>query len=446
MRTAKRLHDEKGQILLIFVFMLTLLIGLVAMVIDVGNFLRTRGHMQNVVDASALAGVQALPDDTALALSLANQYALANDPSLDLNDLNVTFYCIVGDDGGGQPASSHIPGVCDPGLGGSFTCDGTRCYSVCDISDSSSKCNTILVGGSKEVPFIFAPVIGISSNNTGDIRAAACSGSCGGPPTVPLDVAMIIDRTGSMSSSELQDAKNAAKGLLELYNPNLQHVALGVLGASDPSDLCRDQDPNNGGSWVAVPLSSNYKNADGTLNTSSSLVDTIDCLDNSSQGTNLGSPIQDLAYGQPDAMSHLLSAGRPGLTKAIVLFTDGAANEPDGDGPGIYRRNSCLYARDMAAAAKAAGIVVYSLGYGLESAECDDDDPPYRNTPVTELLADMATDSFDETGCDNATEAAQENADGDHFFCETASSGLIDIFQQVGEELAAGVRLVRLPG
>lgn len=64
---------------------------------------------------------------------------------------------------------------------------------------------------------------------------------------------------------------------------------------------------------------------------------------------------------------------------------------------------------------------------------------------MTQALADMATDSIDETGCDTVAEAAQENADGDHFLCETNAAGLAAIFQQAAEVLAAGSRLVQIP-
>jgi hypothetical protein len=58
----------------------------------------------------------------------------------------------------------------------------------------------------------------------------------------------------------------------------------------------------------------------------------------------------------------------------------------------------------------------------------------------------MATDSVDETGCDNSTEVSQENGDNDHFFCETDSSGLSTIFEQAAAILAAAPRLISLPG
>ncbi|MEX1253828.1 MAG: pilus assembly protein TadG-related protein [Dehalococcoidia bacterium] len=596
-------------------FMLAILLGMVAMVVDVGNFLHERAQLQTVVDAAALAAAQELPDNDTMADDVALEYAAANHPTLDLSNVNSTFYCFVGDDDdNGVPDANDIPAACNPGSNAAWTCGGGACASPC-FPNEGDKCNTISVGAENSVSFIFAPVIGMEEADTGTIHAAACHGACGGPAAGPLDVVMIIDRSSSMSSSELNDAKTAARAVLDIFNPAQQHVALGVLGASDPSNLCNDEDPDDGGTWLAVPLSSDFKNSDGTLNTSSSLVSTINCLTSSSQGTNLGSPINDEAYGQPDAMSHLLTSGRPGVKKAIILFTDGAANQPTstpatntgwlncaaqaattgGDNNGFQttpigacadagteasdansgtgtstsctnsgkdkhifydynisapagntidgievrldarintasgtRRmcvqlswdggttwtstdqtsnlstsqqtytlgdndddwghtwtaneltnanfrvrvidvadstsrtflldwvsirvhssqsfDACEYAFDQAETAKAADIEIFALGYGLENEECgDSSSSPYNNQSVTELLGDMATDSEDETGCDNASEAAQENGDGDHFYCETDSSGLSAIFQQAAEQLATGSRLVRLP-
>ncbi|MEX2158992.1 MAG: Tad domain-containing protein [Dehalococcoidia bacterium] len=628
-----RRNSENGQILVLFALLLSALIGMVAMVVDVGFFLRERQNLQNVVDASALAAAQELPDDDLLADDVALNYAQANDSDLTLENLDITFRCIVGNLNG-SPNPTHIPASCDPGGNASWTCSGSRCYSMC-VPNEGDKCNTIVVGAETNVPFIFAPVVGVFNTDTGGIKAAACSGSCGGPLTAPLDVAMIIDRSGSMSDStncglpgseiELDCAKDAAKDVLEIFNPAYQHVALGLLGPSNMGSTCSGSDsPGKGvpsgsgssGSWLPVGFQSDYQSAFGVLDTSSLIVKTINCTTTSSVGTNLGSPISDGEFGLPDAVDELTTNGRADVKKAILFFTDGAANEPSngassdtgylncganasqtgGDGNGFegspgnacaddssnatdtnsgtgtstsctnsgkdkhrfydygisipvdhgvdgievrldaradsssgtsrlcvqlswdggsswtssdqtnqltssfstytlgsssddwghtwtnaqtsdanFRvrvisvsdstsrdftldwvavrvthsedTNPCEYAVEMAQIAKDADIEVFTLGYGLENEDCVDDgsSSPYQNASVTEVLAAMATDSIDETGCDTAAEADQENLDGDHFLCEVDAAGLAAIFQQAAEVLAAGTRLVMIP-
>ena len=58
----------------------------------------------------------------------------------------------------------------------------------------------------------------------------------------------------------------------------------------------------------------------------------------------------------------------------------------------------------------------------------------------------MATSSLDDHGhCADATAAAAENADGDHFLCEPKSGDLTSLFLQAATALAAGSRLVSIP-
>jgi hypothetical protein len=633
--------------------MLVVLLGMVGLVLDVANFLHERQDVQNLVDASALAGAQELPDDGTEALNQAIDYAQNNDAGVTPG---VGFRCIVGDrDNNGLPDPQDLVVVCNAGANGIYNCVNGRCYAKCFPSEGDI-CNTIVVAAEKDVPFYIAPVLSLlgSDNHcffdectTGPVLAAACVGTCGGPPIEPLDVVIILDRTGSMgdsancglswSETELDCAKDAAKQVLTLFNTNAQHVALGVTGPSDTSTTCGS--PNTGGlgrdtslsdpdlSWLPVGLSSDYKSGGG-LNNSSLIVRTINCLETSSVGTNLADPL--------DAATAYLSNpanGRAGVKKAIMLFTDGAANEPlgipgtpgtltntdwltcsaqaaettnSGDNNGFETNpgNSCLNngteaadfnsgtgtstscsstakdrhryydynisipsvntvegievmledaevdsstgdghfcvqlswdggttwtsaqttgqlgttetdftegsssftwgrtwavddftnanfrvrvtnvsdstsrdfdmervrvrvhhrtpgtpgtpdtpcqdAADEGDEAKAAmdpPIEIFTLGYGLTGEDCITDESPssWVNDPVTQVLAYIATDSIDETGCDTQAEADQENMDGDHFLCAADAGDLGTIFTAAAEALASGARLVRIP-
>jgi Flp pilus assembly protein TadG len=70
----RRFRDEKGQAFVLSFLFLTVLLGMSAAVLDVGAWYRAQRHLQATVDAAALAGAQALPDDQAQASSLASQY------------------------------------------------------------------------------------------------------------------------------------------------------------------------------------------------------------------------------------------------------------------------------------------------------------------------------------------------------------------------------------
>jgi hypothetical protein len=74
----RTLRHERGQTLVLTTFFVTALLGMAALVLDVGSWMRAKRDLQAVADAAALAGAQALPDDAARAHALARQYVAKN--------------------------------------------------------------------------------------------------------------------------------------------------------------------------------------------------------------------------------------------------------------------------------------------------------------------------------------------------------------------------------
>jgi Flp pilus assembly protein TadG len=72
-----KIMNQKGQSMVLTLVFLTVLMGMAALVLDVGSWYRAHRAAQSTADAAALAGAQVLPD-TAQATSLANQYATKN--------------------------------------------------------------------------------------------------------------------------------------------------------------------------------------------------------------------------------------------------------------------------------------------------------------------------------------------------------------------------------
>lgn len=66
--------NERGQATVLTVVFLVALVGMVALVLDVGSWLREKRGTQSTADAAALAAAQALPDDPAGADALADEY------------------------------------------------------------------------------------------------------------------------------------------------------------------------------------------------------------------------------------------------------------------------------------------------------------------------------------------------------------------------------------
>ena len=86
-------RDQRGQAFVVTVLMIATLLGLTALVLDVGSWFRAHRQLQATADAAALAGAQALPDTPGDASSLANDYAARNTSGLQgvTVDLSQTY-------------------------------------------------------------------------------------------------------------------------------------------------------------------------------------------------------------------------------------------------------------------------------------------------------------------------------------------------------------------
>lgn len=86
MNYKKKISGQKGQVAAIVTVLIVCLIGIVALVIDVGSLYQKKGFFQRVADAAALAGAQELPESTNDALLSAVNYA-------DMNDVDIPYDC-----------------------------------------------------------------------------------------------------------------------------------------------------------------------------------------------------------------------------------------------------------------------------------------------------------------------------------------------------------------
>ena len=83
------MKGERGQVVVLTAVMLASLLGLGAMVLDVGAWFRTKRQVQATADAAALAGAQELHVDQGQAQALAVQYGTSNGGGVAAAD--VTF-------------------------------------------------------------------------------------------------------------------------------------------------------------------------------------------------------------------------------------------------------------------------------------------------------------------------------------------------------------------
>ena len=85
-----RTRNDNGQAMVLTVVFLTVLLGMAALVLDIGSWYRADRATQSTADAAALAGAQALPYDTASANTLAMQYANKNGGGLSAADIQIS--------------------------------------------------------------------------------------------------------------------------------------------------------------------------------------------------------------------------------------------------------------------------------------------------------------------------------------------------------------------
>jgi uncharacterized membrane protein len=81
---------ENGQAIVMTVLLLVGVLGMAALVLDVGSWFREKRQLQLTADSAALAGAQALPGSPSNAASLALQYAATNGRPITTNDVAIT--------------------------------------------------------------------------------------------------------------------------------------------------------------------------------------------------------------------------------------------------------------------------------------------------------------------------------------------------------------------
>jgi Putative Flp pilus-assembly TadE/G-like len=73
-----RIRSESGQVFVFVAVIMTALIGMTALVVDVGSWYQAQRHLQTAADAAALAGAQELPTNQASAEAIAHDFAQQN--------------------------------------------------------------------------------------------------------------------------------------------------------------------------------------------------------------------------------------------------------------------------------------------------------------------------------------------------------------------------------
>ncbi|HEX4746457.1 MAG TPA: TadE/TadG family type IV pilus assembly protein [Gaiellaceae bacterium] len=399
-RCHRRASDESGQVLTITAIAMTLMIVTVGLVVDVGHAMLVQRQLQAGVDAAALAGAQHLPDRV-MAESVAVQYSATPGQKNSVNTVG--------------NATTTAQAKCLAGVPG------------CNRRDNGV--NGVVVSSHSKVPTWFGRIIGIDHIEV-NATATACS-----PCTVkPLDIMIVLDRTGSMcqfgpgqndpNCTDLKNAQDGVRTFVQFLDPTLDKVGLALTPpALDASWISNCGNPSGSGykPWTGTPnpnvpsgdprrsiggryygydawwphwlsdgrtppstpsryVVASLEGADGQtiddylvqdpvdgswdLGTQSAFLQRLGCT--SGQGTT------SYALSIEEAQQELNTNGRGNVQDVIIFLSDGAANTtplnvPSGHWTRSMVLSPCAAGVQAAANAKAAGTIVYTIGYDLDA-------------------------------------------------------------------------------
>jgi Flp pilus assembly protein TadG len=368
----RRSRGERGQVLAVVAVVLVALLGVAAFAIDVGYAYYAKRQLQSATDAAALAGAQDLPT-IATAIATATDYAAYNTPANLAGKLSFTYQ--------------------------------TKCtaQAIAAVSCVATAPNDLTVSGTASTDTWFARMFGINHFNV-STHANACS-PCS---STPVDIVIVIDRTGSMCSEtdsggciDLNFAKGGVRTMLKALNPayaNVGMVAFPPVQSTSSTYTClapynslstkvdttgRSDDAAMNGydastrGYVTDQLNHVYKLANGDLDPASGLYkhtvggDATACIQ-SAYSTSYTEALRQ-------AKKELAARGRVNVPDFIVFFTDGEANigsvyaKTDLTFPmgGADDQKPCQSAEALASGYKTTDkITIYTIGYDLGNANC----------------------------------------------------------------------------
>jgi Putative Flp pilus-assembly TadE/G-like len=430
---------EDGQVLPLTALMMVVLVGLAGLVIDVGRVYLAQRQLQNAVDSTAVAVAQNMPDDYAGWCQSAGSTASTDCASLTpappplgyggaagarnalfgygvtANGPRLTFIC--SPDGPGYQPGANPPATATCPTDASPQDGSNPCNPDNTPNPPPNGCNAVTVSESATVKSTLAGIFGFGQFNL------SASGSAIAPDQAltPIDVAVVLDTTGSMSQpaegsstvcpgvsnpDKLDCVKVGVKALLQtLYpcNPGgscagqkpldkvelLAFPGLTSAGAVAAERTCNALPPNakayddpqnktvnpftNGKyTFTVVPWENTYANWSGgkfVLNPNDPLVQTLQTGGNC--GLKEGGDTSYTSVLQT-AQDSLAALGNDGATHAIVVLGDGEANygpiytspnESSIPTTSAERHTPCQQAVNVADGATVAGTTVYTIGY-----------------------------------------------------------------------------------
>ncbi len=355
-------HDRRGSMAVMMAAATLLFVGIGAVVVDIGYLFHVRSILQASADKAALAGAQDInccKNSPGKAVTTAISYSAVKGNMNADPKLNITM-------------ESGYPSL--------------RCFTSTGIPCSGpDSANGIVVKQQTDVPVFFARIFGSSSL---PISVTSVAGK--GGAVQPADVVIILDTTGSMNSidpscsiagsTRLDCAFAGFRALLAGFSSSTNRVGLMVFpGLTSAAAAAQEYDcssatppksalaPYNASPvYSIIPLSNNYQNANGTLNTNSNLVKAArggasGCTAGVTALGGVGTYYADVVTVAAD---YLNANARPDVQKMIIFLGDGDANGSEANVGKSKVNNQCHQAITAAQQAKAKKISVVTIAYG----------------------------------------------------------------------------------
>ena len=183
LKMEKILSNQKGAVLLIFALLLIVLVGFVALGMEVGRWYLVRAELSKGVDAAALAGAK----------NISNPYVTVNTLVQEIGRENFP------------------PGYVEtPASGAGSISFGSQ------VIDSKN----VRVTGNVSAQAILARLFGI---NQIAVQAAGVG------QKNEVEIMMVLDRSGSMDGTPIRDLKRAAIGFLDFFEETQDRDKMGLI-------------------------------------------------------------------------------------------------------------------------------------------------------------------------------------------------------------------------
>jgi Flp pilus assembly protein TadG len=284
-RTASFRRDEKGTVAILFGLTGVVVMALVGGAVDYGRAVTARDQVQNAVDAAILAGARAwqTEGDLTLAESVARQFFDRNKP----HGMNTTVASFTVD----QARSA-------------LTLTGSASFYAPFLSAAASIGNTMRGLPSESVEY------------TVSAKAEALL-AAGGNGDSSLEIAMMLDVTGSMSNGKIDDLKAAAKDLIDIvvWEDQSQHTSkVALVPFADAVNL--------GSTTLVNEVRGNLKT--GSCTTSTSPCTSFTTGSPSTTQWTTGAPARYYRFMRPDSSYNTWQASSYCVTERIGAnrFTD----------------------------------------------------------------------------------------------------------------------------